>query len=148
MSKLIQRNAPLLHFLATCNNTKQLKQVVNILDDDQLKAIAECNHNVIKGVVPLSKGHLAKCKLKRKHLLDLDEDDDLDHLKGKTRKTTKEEKNTTKRWRSTNTTCTSARRDYRTPYKGWNRCRRRGWNSSRRVYDKIKTDSKSARETA
>jgi len=87
MSKLIQRNAPLLHFLATCNNTKQLKEVVNILDDDQLKAIAECNHNVIKGVVPLSKGHLARCRLKRKHLLDLDEDDDLDHLKGKTRKT-------------------------------------------------------------
>ena len=54
MSQLVERNASLLHFLCTCKNKKQRNAFVELLNDDQLNAIAECNHNVIKGTVPLS----------------------------------------------------------------------------------------------
>jgi hypothetical protein len=92
MSELIKRNASLLHFLCTCKNPKQRKAFVKLLNDDQLSAIAECNHNVIKGTVPMSKAQLASLKRKRQHLLDLDEDHDIAHLQGTERRKAKRAK--------------------------------------------------------
>ena len=92
MSQLIKKNAPLLHFLCTCRNEKQRKALVDLLSDNELRAIAECNHNVIKGTVPLSKDQLARLKRKRQHLLDLDEDHDLGHLQGTERRKAKRAK--------------------------------------------------------
>ena len=92
MSELIKRNANLLQFLCTCKKSKQLNALVKVLDHDQLRAIAECNHNVIKGTVPLSKAQLATLKRKRKDLLDLDEDDDIAHLQGTARRKALDEK--------------------------------------------------------
>ncbi len=86
MSELIKRNASLLHFLCTCKDKTQRNAFVNLLNDDQLAAIAECNHNVIKGTVPLSKDQLGSLKRKRKQLLDLDEDNDIAHLQGTERR--------------------------------------------------------------
>ena len=65
---------------------------MDLLNDDQLNAIAECNHNVIKGTVPLSKVQLSNLKRKRQHLLDLDEDHDLAHLQGTERRKAKQAK--------------------------------------------------------
>ncbi len=85
MSDLIKRNAALLHFLCVCNS-KQHKALIETLDYDQLQAIAECNHNVIKGTVPLSDDQLASLKRYRKHLVDLDENADIAHLQGTDRR--------------------------------------------------------------
>ena len=92
MSQLIRRNAPLLHFLCTCKNQKQREAVVKSMTDDQLRAVAECNHNVIKGTVPLSKAQLASLRRKRQDLLDLDEDHDIAHLQGTERRQAKRAK--------------------------------------------------------
>ena len=92
MSQLIKKNAPLLHFLCTCRNEKQRKALVDLLSDNELRAIAECNHNVIRGTVPLSKDQLVRLKRKRQHLLDLDEDHDLGHLQGTERRKAKRAK--------------------------------------------------------
>ena len=92
MSQLIERNASLLHFLGTCKNRKQRNAIINLLTEEQLNAIAECNHNVIKGTVPLSKAQLTSLKRKRKELLDLDEDHDLAHLQGTERRKAKQAK--------------------------------------------------------
>ena len=92
MSQLVERNASLLHFLCTCKNKKQRNAFVELLNDDQLNAIAECNHNVIKGTVPLSKVQLSNLKRKRQHLLDLDEDHDIAHLQGTERRKAKRAK--------------------------------------------------------
>ena len=85
MSQLIKKHAELLQFLCTCKPA-QRKALVNVLDHDALKAIAECNHNVIKGTVPLSKAHLAGLNRNKKHLLDLDDDNDIGHLQGTVRR--------------------------------------------------------------
>ena len=90
MSQLIKRNASLLHFLGTCKNHKQRNAFVDLLNEDQLRAIAECNHNVIKGTVPLSIPQLVSLKRKRKDLVDLDDDHDLAHLQGTKRRKAKQ----------------------------------------------------------
>ena len=57
-----------------------------------MKAIAECNYNVIKGTVPLSNAHLAALKRNKKLLLNLDEDRDIAHLQGTARREALDEK--------------------------------------------------------
>ena len=91
MSELIKRNAALLHFLCVCSK-KQQQALIKILNDDQLKAIVECNHNVIKGTVPLTEPQLTSLKRNRKHLVDLDENADIAHLQGTVRRTRLSEK--------------------------------------------------------
>ena len=92
MSELIKKHAKLLHFLCTCKKAKQRNALVEVLPHDALKAIAECNYNVIKGTVPLSKAHLAALKRNKKLLLNLDEDRDIAHLQGTARREALDEK--------------------------------------------------------
>ena len=92
MSELIKKHAKLLHFLCTCKKAKQRNALVEVLPRDALKAIAECNYNVIKGTVPLSKAHLAALKRNKKLLLKLDEDRDIAHLQGTERREALDEK--------------------------------------------------------
>ena len=91
MSELIKKHAKLLHFLCTCKKA-QRNALVEVLPRDALKAIAECNYNVIKGTVPLSKAHLAALKRNKKLLLNLDEDRDIAHLQGTARREALDEK--------------------------------------------------------
>ena len=92
MSELIKKHAKLLHFLCTCKKAKQRNALVGVLPHDALKAIAECNYNVIKGTVPLSNAHLVALKRNKKLLLNLDEDRDIAHLQGTARREALDEK--------------------------------------------------------
>jgi|ETNmetMinimDraft_14_1059893.scaffolds.fasta_scaffold24149_2 hypothetical protein len=92
MSELIKKHAKLLHFLCTCKKAKQRNALVGVLPHDALKAIAECNYNVIKGTVPLSKAHLVALKRNKKLHLNLDEDSDIAHLQGTARREALDEK--------------------------------------------------------
>ena len=82
---LIKRNAKLLHFLCTCSQ-KHRNALVPLLEEDTMNAIAQCNHNVIRGNIPMTDKELADLKTKRINLIDLDEDYGVDHLKGQERK--------------------------------------------------------------
>ncbi|MDP7165373.1 MAG: hypothetical protein QF667_00980 [Candidatus Marinimicrobia bacterium] len=75
----------MLHFLCTCH-TKQRNKLIKMLNYDQLQAIVECNHNVIKGTVPLSDNQLLALKQHRTHLINLDQNTDSAHLQGTVRR--------------------------------------------------------------
>ena len=85
MSDLIKKHAKLLQFLCVCRPMER-RALIKILDPSALNAIHECNHNIIKGTVPLSTSQYDRLKRKRKHLLDLDDDHNISHLQGTARR--------------------------------------------------------------
>lgn len=85
MSDLIRAHAAELQYLASCKK-RYRDALLKEADDGLLRAIVECNHNVIKGVVPLTQHQKTALTRHRKHILALDRDTDLKHLQGTERR--------------------------------------------------------------
>ena len=70
MSKRISRHAPLLHHLSKAK-PKTIRSVIKTGDKDLISVFSECALNVLKGVVPLTKGQRSKLGRYKKCLRDL-----------------------------------------------------------------------------